>query len=102
MNQSGATARSATLFVQVLLVAKEAGVLKLGNISLDGSKIHADASKSKAVSYKRLLKLERQLRLEVEELLALSERADQGQLPEGLDLGEEIVFRQQRIGPGPF
>jgi len=61
------------LFVQVLLVAKEAGALKLGNISLDGSKVHADASKSKAISYKRLLKLERQLRAEVEELFTLSE-----------------------------
>jgi len=85
------------LFVQVLLVAKEAGVLKLGKISLDGSKIHADASKSKAVSYKRLLQLERQLQAEVEELLVLSERADKGQLPEGLDIGEEIVFRQERL-----
>ena len=85
------------LFVQVLLVAKEAGVLKLGNISLDGSKLHADASKSKAVSYRRLLQLEKQLRAEVEELLALGERADQGRLPEGLDVGEEIVFRQERL-----
>src|SRR5439155_16531756 len=42
------------LFVQVLLLAVEIGVLKIGNISLDGTKIHADASKSKAVSYKRL------------------------------------------------
>src|SRR5216684_2169375 len=41
------------LFVQVLLLAQEVGVLKVGNISLDGSKIHADASKHKAVSYKR-------------------------------------------------
>jgi transposase len=41
------------LFVQILLLAQAAGVLKLGNISLDGSKIHADASKSNAVSYKR-------------------------------------------------
>src|SRR3990170_7510877 len=41
------------LFVQILLLAQAVGVLKLGNISLDGSKIHADASKSKAVSYKR-------------------------------------------------
>ena len=48
--------------MQVLLLAHEAGVLKLGNISLDGSKIHADASKSKAVSYERLLELEGQLR----------------------------------------
>src|SRR5205085_4002683 len=43
------------LFVQVLLLAQEAGVLKLGTISLDGTKIHADASKHNAVSYKRLL-----------------------------------------------
>jgi hypothetical protein len=85
------------LFVQVLLVAKEMGALKLGNISLDGSKVHADASKSKAVSYKRLLKLERQLRVEVEELFTLSEQADQGQVPEELDIVEEIVFRRERL-----
>jgi transposase len=41
------------LFVQVLVLAQTYGALKLGNISLDGTKIHADASKSKAVSYKR-------------------------------------------------
>ena len=86
------------LFVQVLLVAHEAGMLKLGTISLDGSKIHADASKSKAVSYKRLLKLEQQLCAEVMELLSLSERADCGEaLPEGLDLEAEIVFRRDRL-----
>lgn len=45
------------LFVQILLLAQAVGVLKLGNISLDGSKIHADASKSHAVSYKRLIAL---------------------------------------------
>ena len=71
------------LFVQVLLLAQLAGVLKLGNISLDGTKIHADASKSKAVSYKHLLPLEAHLRAEVEELFALSERAEQGDLPDG-------------------
>jgi hypothetical protein len=87
----------AELFVQVLLVAQEAGVLKLGRISLDGSKIHADASKSKAISYKRLRQLEQQLQTEVEELLALSERADQGELPEGLDIGAEPVFRRGRL-----
>lgn len=90
-------AEIANLFVQVLLVAKEAGILKLGNISLDGSKIHADASKSKAVSYKRLLQLEQQLRAEVAELLALSERADRDELPEGLDIEAELVFRQGRL-----
>src|SRR3972149_127000 len=46
------------LFVQILLVAQAAGVLKLGNLSLDGSKIHADASKSHALSYGRLVELE--------------------------------------------
>lgn len=88
----------ADLFVQVLLIAKEAGVLKLGRISLDGSKIHADASKSKAVSYKRLLEMERLLEREVEELLALSEQADEGQLPAGMDVQEEIVLRRKRLG----
>lgn len=49
----------------MLLLAQEAGVLKLGTISLDGTKIHADASKHQAVSYQRLLELETQLRAEV-------------------------------------
>ena len=85
------------LFVQVLLLAHTAGVLKLGNISLDGSKVHADASKSKAVSYKRLLELEVQLHREVEELLALGEQADQVELPEGLVIEDEITFRKNRL-----
>ena len=85
------------LFVQILLLAHAAGVLKLGNISLDGSKVHADASKSKAVSYKRLLELEAQLRQEVEELLALGERADQIELPDGLVIEDEITFRKNRL-----
>ena len=46
------------LFVQVLLLAQTMGYLNLGNISLDGSKIHANASKSHAVSYKRLVEME--------------------------------------------
>jgi transposase len=53
------------LFVQILRLAKAAHVLKLGNISIDGSKVHADASKSHAVSHKHLVKLEIQLRQEV-------------------------------------
>ena len=85
------------VFAQVLLVAHEMGYLELGNISLDGSKIHADASKSKAVSYGRLLKLEEQLRQEVEELLALGEQADETELPEGLEIDTEVAFRQERL-----
>ena len=90
-------AKIADLFIQVLLVAKEIGALKLGNISLDGSKVHADASKSKAISYKRLFKLEKQLQAEVEELLALSEQENGQDLPEGLDIAEELSFRQERL-----
>jgi transposase len=87
------------LLVQVLLLAQEVGVLKVGNISLDGSKIHADASKHKAVSYKRLLVLETQLRAEVHELLSLGESADQGDvvLPGGLVIQDELARRQLRL-----
>jgi len=87
------------LFVQILLLAQAAEVLKLGNISLDGSKVHADASKSKAVSYKRLIEIEIQLHKEVAELIEFGEQADQGeqQLPEGLVLGDEIAIREERL-----
>ena len=87
------------LFVQILLLAQTAGVLKLGNISLDGSKIHADASKSHAVSYQRLIELEAHLRGEVQALLTLGEQVDQGerQLPEGLALPDELALRQERL-----
>ena len=87
------------LFVQILLLAKLAGVLKLGNLSLDGSKIHADASKSHAVSYKRLTELEAQLRQEVHDLLALGEQADQGErgLPAGLVISDEVAIREARL-----
>ncbi len=85
------------LFVQVLLLAQEAGVLTLGTISLDGTKIHADASKSKAVSYKRLRELEAQLRAEVEELFALAERMDERYRPDGLVVRDEIARREERL-----
>lgn len=88
------------LFVQVLLVAADLGVLKVGhiNVSFDGSKIHADASKSHAVSHDRLLELEKQLRSEVAELLALGAQADQAALPEGTDIANEVALRQRRLG----
>ena len=85
------------LFVQVLLLAQETGVLKLGNISLDGSKIHADASKSSAMSHKRLLEQEANLRREVHELFALAEQADRQPLPDGLVPSDEIAIRQDRL-----
>jgi transposase len=84
------------LFVQVLMLAQEAGILKLGTISLDGSKIHADASKQNAVSYNRLLELEKQLRVEVEDLFTLSEQ-EQAEIPDGLMVPDEIVRRKTRM-----
>jgi transposase len=85
------------LFVQILVIAQHRGYLELGNISLDGSKIHADASKSKAVSWGYLPKLEQRLQAEVAELLVLAEEADQAQWPAGMDVAAEIAFRQERL-----
>lgn len=87
------------LFVEILLLANLAGILKVGNLSLDGSKIHADASKSKAVSYGRLVELEKQLQDEVKQLFELGEQADQGEatIPEGLVIEDEIAFRKVRL-----
>jgi transposase len=82
------------LFVQVLLMAQSMNVLSLGNISLDGSKIHADASKSKAVSYARLLALETQLRQEVEALFVLAAQAD---VILGIEPQAEIERRQAHL-----
>jgi len=85
------------LFVQMLVLAQEAGVLTLGTISLDGTKIHADASKSKAVSYKRLVDLEAHLRAEVEALFALAERMDERERPDGLVVRDEIARREDHL-----
>lgn len=84
------------LFVEILLSARLAGVLQLGRISFDGTKIHADASKSNAVSYQRLLEIEQKLQAEVEELFALGERAEQADLPDGLVISDEIAWRSAR------
>lgn len=88
------------LFVQILLLAQEAGFLRLGNLSLDGTKVHADASKSKAVSYKRLIEIEARLNAEIDELFALAEKADlrgSHTVPEGMDLPAEISRREDRL-----
>jgi len=85
------------LFVQMLLLAQTAGYFKLGNISMDGSKVHANASKSKAVSYQRLLELEVHLRTEVDQLFILAEQADRHELPEGMNVADEIALRQERL-----
>lgn len=85
------------LFVQILLIAQTMGMLRLGNISLDGSKIHADASKSKAISYKRLLVIEAHLQQQVTELMALAEAADKSLIPEKMNINDERARREQRL-----
>jgi hypothetical protein len=64
------------LFVKVLLLAREMGVLNLGTVALDGTKIHANASRHSALSYEHAGKLEAQLKAEVEKLLGKAEAAD--------------------------
>ncbi len=84
------------LFVQILLIAQEMDLLELGDISIDGTKIHASASKHSAVSYKRLLALDRQLQAEVDGLFALAAQADAEAVPEGMDIADEIARREAR------
>ena len=85
------------LFVQILLVARQMGVLKLGNVSLDGSKIKANASKHKALSYEHACKLEAQLKGEVADLLKKAEAADRADIPDGLDIPAEFERREKRL-----
>src|SRR3981081_2796253 len=72
------------LFVQVLLLAREMGMLKLGTVALDGTKIHANASRHSAVSYEHAGKIEAQLKAEVAALLARAEAADKTHVPDGM------------------
>lgn len=90
-------AQLAQLFVQVLMLAREMGMLKLGKISVDGTKIKANASKHQALSWGHLQKIEKQLQEEVKQLLALAETEDRKNLPDGLDVPQEIARRQDRL-----
>jgi transposase/uncharacterized protein YecA (UPF0149 family) len=86
------------LFVQVLVLAREMKCLKLGNIALDGTKIAANASKHKALSWDHANKIEAQLREEVQLLLKLAEESDNRPVNEALDVPAEIARREQRLG----
>ncbi len=85
------------LFVQVLAVAREMGVLKMGTVALDGTKIHANASRHSALSYEHAGKIEAQLKAEVAELLAKAEAADRADLPDGLSIPDELARREERL-----
>ncbi len=85
------------LFVQVLMLAREMKLLKLGHIALDGTKIQASAGRHKALSWGHANRIEAQLRAEVQGLLALGEQADRSNVPDGLDVPAEIARRERRL-----
>ena len=84
------------LFVQTLLLAKTMGFLKLGKISLDGSKIQANASKHSAMSWGYAVELEEQLKQEVARLMEMAAAADAA-VPEGMDIPKELRIREVRL-----
>jgi transposase len=85
------------LFVQVLVLAREIGVLKLGTVALDGTKIHANASRHSALSYEHAGAIEAQLKAEVADLMAKAEAADQADIPDGFSIPEELERREERL-----
>ncbi len=87
----------AAIFVQVLQVARENQLSRFGTVSLDGTKVHANASKHSALSYGHAEKIEAQLKAEVQEMLELAEAADQSSVPDGVSLPDEISRREERL-----
>jgi transposase len=85
------------LFVQVLLLAGEMGVLKMGTVALDGTKIHANASRHSALSYEHAGKIEAQLKAEVADLMTKAEAADAADIPDGMSIPDELARREERL-----
>ena len=96
------TALSA-LFLQVLLLCQREGLVKLGHVALDGTKVRANASKHKAMSYQRMKEKEEQLQGEVDELLRHAQEVDEeedrryGKDRRGDELPQELAFREGRL-----
>lgn len=85
------------IFVQILSIAREMGVKKVGTVSLDGTKIRANASKHKALSWGYANKLEAQLKSEIESLMKKAEGIDSSVDENGMDIPEEITIREDRL-----
>ena len=91
------------LFVQALALCQQAGLVKLGHVALDGTKVKANASKHKAMSYQRMKEKAAQLAAEVAELLRQAQAADEeedrryGKDKRGDELPEELAFREGRL-----
>ena len=93
----------ASLFTQALRLCDKAGLIKLGHVAIDGTKLKANASKHKAMSYDRMTEKEQQLREEVEKLLAQAAQADaeedtkHGKGKRGDELPAELARRESRL-----
>ncbi|MEK7777909.1 MAG: IS1182 family transposase [Chloroflexota bacterium] len=93
----------AALFLEVLQLCQKAGLVKLGHVSLDGTKIKANASKHKAMSYKRMKEEEARLDAEIQDLLKKAEAVDEeedrryGKDKRGDELPKELAFRESRL-----
>jgi len=85
------------IFKQILIIATEAGVLKIGNVSFDGTKVNANASKHKAMSYGHANKLEKKIEQEVELLLKKAQEENEKDEDSGLSIPEEITRREDQI-----
>ena len=91
------------LFLQVLAFCQRAGLVKLGHVALDGTKVRANASRHKAMSYRRMKEKEEQLAAEVAELLRRAQEVDDeedrryGKDKRGDELPEELAFREGRL-----
>ena len=91
------------LFTQALLLCSEAGLVKLGHVAIDGTKIKANASKHKAMSYKRMNETEARLKSEIDALLAAAEKTDaeedalHGKDRHGDELPAELQRRTSRL-----
>jgi transposase len=84
-------------FKQILLIAAESGMLKVGRVSIDGTKVKANASKHHALSFAHATKLERRIKNEINRLLRMAEKADVGDVPDGMDVPAELARREIRL-----
>ncbi len=85
------------LFVHLLLYAQALGGLTVGHSSLDGTTIHAEASKSRAISSPPRLARDSPRRPEVDTWFALTAHAEQTEIPEGLVIADAIALRHERL-----
>lgn len=85
------------LFVEVLVIARQMKLVKLGTVALDGTKVHANASRHNALSYKRAGQIEQQLQQEVASLLAQADRIDAQEARAPVDIPAELARREARL-----